>query len=50
MVNARLQSEAMRFGGEPLFLSDGEIALMSRYEHGPHSRQWEYWAKRAGLD
>lgn len=50
MVNARLQSEAMRFGGNPTYLTDGEIELMSRYEHGPKSRQWEYWAKRVGLD
>lgn len=49
MVNARLQSEAMRFGGNPVFLTNGEIDLMSRYEHGPHSRQWEYWTKRAGM-
>lgn len=50
MVNARLLSEALRFGGGDLkYLSDGEIELMSRYEHGPRSRQWEYWVKRAGL-
>lgn len=47
MVNARLQWEAMRYG-DPVYLSDGEIEAMSKYEHGPNSRAWEYWVKRAG--
>ena len=45
-VNARLQAEAMRFG-EPVYLSDGEIELMSKLPHSRSSRGWEYWKKRS---
>ena len=49
-VNAQLQSEAMRMGGDITYLSEGEIDIMS-----PHralkqkSRAWEYWAERCGM-
>jgi ribulose-5-phosphate 4-epimerase/fuculose-1-phosphate aldolase len=46
-VNAKLQAEAMRFG-EITYLSDGEIAEMSKYPHDGKSRAWEYWAERSG--
>jgi ribulose-5-phosphate 4-epimerase/fuculose-1-phosphate aldolase len=48
MVNAQLQSAAMRMGGDIVFLSDGEIAEMQQTQAG-HARAWEYWARRAGL-
>lgn len=47
-VNAQLQSEAMRLGGDITYLSDGEIAEMQRTSAG-HARAWEYWARRAGI-
>jgi len=46
-VNAKLQSEAMRFGGDITYLSDGEIAEMQKTTG--HGRAWEYWARRAGV-
>lgn len=46
-VNAKLQAEAMRFG-EITYLSDGEIAEMSKYPHDSKSRAWEYWKERSG--
>jgi ribulose-5-phosphate 4-epimerase/fuculose-1-phosphate aldolase len=46
-VNAKLQTEAMRFG-EITYLSDGEIAEMSKYPHDGKSRAWEYWTERSG--
>jgi ribulose-5-phosphate 4-epimerase/fuculose-1-phosphate aldolase len=46
-INAGLQSEALRFG-EITYLSPGEIAAMSKLEHGPTSRAWEYWKRRCG--
>jgi ribulose-5-phosphate 4-epimerase/fuculose-1-phosphate aldolase len=46
-VNAKLQAEAMRFG-EITYLSDGEIAEMSKFPHDGKSRAWEYWAERSG--
>jgi ribulose-5-phosphate 4-epimerase/fuculose-1-phosphate aldolase len=51
-VNAQLLSEAMRFGAEINYLSDGEIAeihRMSRAQGGTHERAWEYWSRRAGI-
>ena len=44
---AKLQAEAMRFGGEITYLSDGEIAEMQKTTG--HGRAWEYWARRAGV-
>ncbi|HUB95441.1 MAG TPA: class II aldolase/adducin family protein [Stellaceae bacterium] len=46
-VNAKLQAEAMRFGGEITYLSEGEIAEMQKVSR--HDRAWEYWARRAGV-
>jgi ribulose-5-phosphate 4-epimerase/fuculose-1-phosphate aldolase len=48
-VNAKLQAEAMRFGGEVTYLSEGEIAEMQKTGATGHGRAWEYWARRAGL-
>jgi ribulose-5-phosphate 4-epimerase/fuculose-1-phosphate aldolase len=51
-VNAQLLSEAMRFGAEINYLSDGEIAeihRLSKAQGGTHSRAWEYWSRRAGV-
>jgi ribulose-5-phosphate 4-epimerase/fuculose-1-phosphate aldolase len=49
MVNARLQTEAMRFG-EVTFLSEGEIAATADMSATPLAadRVWEYWAHRSG--
>jgi ribulose-5-phosphate 4-epimerase/fuculose-1-phosphate aldolase len=46
-INATLQAEAMRLG-EPVFLSDGEIAEIRKIRHSRKSRNWEYWAQRSG--
>ena len=46
-VNAKLQNEAMRFG-DITYLSEGEIAQMTKLTQGPDSRAWEYWARRSG--
>ncbi len=48
MVNARIQSEAMRFG-EVTYLSDGEIALAAEVMRDSlgTNRVWEYLAQRA---
>lgn len=50
MVNAKLQTEAMRFG-EVTFLSDGEIEKTEAMTAAPLSqaRVWEYWKRRAGM-
>jgi ribulose-5-phosphate 4-epimerase/fuculose-1-phosphate aldolase len=45
-VNAKLQAEAMRMGGEITYLSEGEIAEMQKQTG--HGRAWEYWSRRAG--
>ena len=47
-VNALLQAEAMRMGGDIVYLSDGEIAEMRKSSAG-HARAWEYWTRRAGM-
>ena len=47
-VNAKLQAEAMRLGGEITYLSEGEIAEMSKLGQTGHGRAWEYWSRRAG--
>ena len=49
MVNARLQTEAMRMG-EIRYLSAGEIAARLREEQGDlgYHRAWEYLRSRAG--
>ena len=49
--NARVQMNALRMGGKPKPLSNGEIA--ARFKgYKPTStetwRAWEYWANRAG--
>jgi ribulose-5-phosphate 4-epimerase/fuculose-1-phosphate aldolase len=48
-VNAQLQTEAMRMGGDIVYLSDGEIAEMQKSARSGHTRAWEYWARRAGI-
>jgi ribulose-5-phosphate 4-epimerase/fuculose-1-phosphate aldolase len=47
-VNAQLQAEAMRLGGDIVYLSEGEIAEMQKSSAG-HARAWEYWTRRAGI-
>jgi ribulose-5-phosphate 4-epimerase/fuculose-1-phosphate aldolase len=47
-VNAQLQAEAMRLGGDIVYLSEGEIAEMRKTSAG-HARAWEYWTRRAGI-
>ena len=51
MVNARLQTEAMRFG-DVTFLSDGEIIATAAMAASPLAadRVWEYWARRSGYE
>jgi ribulose-5-phosphate 4-epimerase/fuculose-1-phosphate aldolase len=50
MVNARLQSDASKFG-DITFMSEGEIKLTSEMMFKPVSidRVWEYWTRRAGM-
>ena len=49
MVNARLQTEAMRFG-DVTFLSEGESVKTAEMSGSPlaSDRIWEYWAHRSG--
>ena len=49
MVNARLQTEAMRFG-DVTFLSEGEIVATAEMSASPLAadRLWEYWTRRSG--
>ncbi len=49
MVNARLQTEAMRLG-DVTFLSEGEIVATAEMSASPLAadRIWEYWAHRSG--
>jgi len=48
MVNARLQTEAMRFG-DVTFLSEGEITATAEMSGSPLAadRVWEYWTRRS---
>ncbi len=48
MVNARLQTEAMRFG-DVTFLSEGEMIATAEMSATPLAadRVWEYWARRS---
>jgi ribulose-5-phosphate 4-epimerase/fuculose-1-phosphate aldolase len=48
-VNAQLQAEAMRLGGDIAYLSEGEIAEMQKAAQTGHARAWEYWSRRAGV-
>jgi ribulose-5-phosphate 4-epimerase/fuculose-1-phosphate aldolase len=47
-INAQIQTEAMRMGGDIAYLSEGEIAAMQKSSAG-HARAWEYWTRRAGI-
>jgi ribulose-5-phosphate 4-epimerase/fuculose-1-phosphate aldolase len=47
-INAQIQGEAMRMGGDIVYLSEGEIAEMRKTSAG-HARAWEYWTRRAGI-
>jgi ribulose-5-phosphate 4-epimerase/fuculose-1-phosphate aldolase len=47
-INAQIQAEAMRMGGDIVYLSEGEIAAMRKSSAG-HARAWEYWSRRAGI-
>jgi HCOMODA/2-hydroxy-3-carboxy-muconic semialdehyde decarboxylase len=49
MVNARLQTEAMRFG-DVTFLSEGEMIATAEMAASQLSsdRVWEYWTQRSG--
>ena len=49
MVNARLQTEAMRLG-DVTFLSEGEIVATTEMSESPlaANRIREYWAHRTG--
>lgn len=47
MVNAKIQTDAMKFG-ENVFLTDGEIAeILSRQVPAVIARIWDYWARRS---
>jgi ribulose-5-phosphate 4-epimerase/fuculose-1-phosphate aldolase len=46
-VNARIQSEAMRFGKPINFLSAGESALMNKWLNPDVRRPWELWRDEA---
>jgi ribulose-5-phosphate 4-epimerase/fuculose-1-phosphate aldolase len=45
-VNARMESEALRFG-ETIFLNDGEAAAAMKTNDGLVDRPWELWKQRA---
>jgi len=49
MVNARLQTEAMRFG-DVTFLSESETIATAEMSASPLAlnRVWEYWVRRSG--
>jgi ribulose-5-phosphate 4-epimerase/fuculose-1-phosphate aldolase len=49
MVNARLQTEAMRLG-DVTFVSEGEIVKTAEMSASPlaSDRIWEYWTQRSG--
>ena len=49
MVNARLQTEAMRLG-DVTFLSEGEMTATAEMSASPLAmdRIWEYWTQRSG--
>ena len=49
MVNARLQTEAMRLG-DVTFLSEGEMTGTAEMSASPLAmdRIWEYWTRRSG--
>jgi hypothetical protein len=49
MLNARLQTEAMRFG-DITFLSEKEIVASADMAASPlaSDRVWEYWVRRSG--
>jgi ribulose-5-phosphate 4-epimerase/fuculose-1-phosphate aldolase len=49
MVNARLQTQAMRLG-DVTFLSEGEIVQTAEMSGSPlaSDRIWEYWTRRSG--
>ncbi len=49
MINARLQTEAMRFG-DVTFLSEKEIVATAEMAASPlaSNRIWEYWVRRSG--
>ncbi len=49
MVNAKLQTEAMRLG-EVTFLSEGEMSATAEMAGSSLSsdRVWEYWTRRSG--
>ena len=49
MVNARIQTEAMRLG-DVTFLSEGEIMATAEMSASPLAadRIWEYWRRRSG--
>ena len=51
MVNARLQCEAIKLGGNVRYMSQGEIEKTDAMTNGPKSmgRVWEYWSRRAGF-
>ena len=46
-VNAGLQAEAMRFGGEVVFLSDAETARSAETNRGQVERAWNLWRREA---
>ncbi len=48
-INAQIQAEAMRIGGDVAYLSEGEITEMQKSARAGHTRAWEYWARRAGI-
>ena len=49
-VNAQLQMDAIRLGGEVKYLTDGEVELRvsGRGTFAGTSRAWEYFSRRAG--
>ena len=51
-INAMLQCEAMRMGGEVRYLTDGEVAQTAVVVNSENSltRMWDYWRRRAGAD
>lgn len=51
MVNARLQTDALKLGGKIRYLTAGEIERTTATSNGSKTmdRVWEYWSRRAGM-
>ena len=46
-LNAKLQMDAMRMGGEVTYLQDDEVALCVETVENTNERAWAMWKKQA---